>query len=243
MGEVTRLLIAIQEKIAAALIKCNRANNSCRLVAVSKFKPNEAIQEAFDAQHRHFGENYVAELLTKSSELPTDIKWHYIGALQSNKVKKLTSVPNLYLWETCETTKMATAVDQALSKSIIERTHGPKLKVLIQVNTSLEDSKSGVTTNEEVLQLAKHIIDNCSRLQFSGLMTIGGKWKQSNPDDPQDVNPDFVKLFQLRKFLSESLALEASQLELSMGMSDDFEHAIRLGSTNVRVGSSIFGSR
>ncbi|XP_060529161.1 pyridoxal phosphate homeostasis protein [Cylas formicarius] len=209
-----------------------------RLVAASKTKPVECIVAAYNEGQRHFGENYVQELEDKANdkeilEKCTEIKWHFIGHLQSNKAKQVLSVPNIYVIETVDSAKLASLLDR---NWVTEAK--PKLKVMIQVNTSGEDVKSGIAPME-VPNLAKHILQNCPNLQFDGLMTIGRLGY--NPDG--DPNPDFVKLRECRENVCEELNLELKDLNLSMGMSDDFERAIEQGSTNVRVGTSIFGQR
>lgn len=204
-----------------------------RLVAVSKTKPAEVLQEAYDAGQRHFGENYVNEVLEKAPELPKDIKWHFIGHLQSNKAKPLVGqVANLWMVEAVDSTKLADRLQAAAAAVLEKERKGVPLKVLVQVDTSGEDTKSGVTA-EEAVEMAQHILANCPALQFAGVMTIGA---------PGDLTC-FDKLVEARQRIASATGLEAASLELSMGMSGDFEEAIARGSTNVRVGSSIFGER
>ncbi|XP_046642206.1 pyridoxal phosphate homeostasis protein-like [Daphnia pulicaria] len=209
------------------------------LVAVSKTKPVDDVIEAYHGGQRHFGENYIPELGGKSTdpkileECP-DIRWHMIGHLQSNKMKKLASVQNLYMVETIDSVKIA----DALNKSWVKLNKMEKLKVMVQVKTSDEESKNGVEPSEAI-KLAKFIIEKCSELEFCGLMTIGA----SNHDVSLGPNPDFLKMIECHKEIICIPDLPKESLELSMGMSSDYEHAIELGSTNVRVGSLIFGSR
>ncbi|KAI8803789.1 hypothetical protein BJ742DRAFT_682746, partial [Cladochytrium replicatum] len=199
-----------------------------RLVAVSKTKPNEDILAVYEEGHRHFGEN-IQELVDKAEKLPRDINWHFIGSLQSNKCKVLAAVPSLYAVETLDSIKKA----DLLNKHSDYRT--TPLRVFVQINTSGEESKSGVQP-EEALSVCEHIIRNCPHLELAGLMTIG-----SPENSERDDNPDFVLLREKSQAIAQSLSL--SPLELSMGMSDDFEAAIAHGSTNIRVGSTIFGAR
>ncbi len=207
-----------------------------RLVAVSKTKPIEAVKTAYDAGQLHFGENYVQDLLDKSTspELSSlkDIRWHFIGHLQSNKCSKLVKVTNLWMVETIDSTKLATTLSNSWSKVHVD---SERLKVMIQVNTSQEESKGGCGS-EGVVELATHIWNTCPKLELCGLMTIGRV-------TAVESNPDFILLNQLRKQVSTIIGVDENQLELSMGMSNDFEQAIRAGSTNVRVGSAIFGAR
>ncbi|XP_022918486.2 pyridoxal phosphate homeostasis protein [Onthophagus taurus] len=224
---------------------CNRRKPelqgvSPQLVAVSKTKPVSMIIEAYEAGQRHFGENYVGELVEKASnaeilEKCKEIRWHFIGNLQTNKVNKVLSIPNLYLIETVDDEKLASKINSGWSKYCGEKN---KLKVMIQVNTSGEDAKNG-TNPDNVVTLSKFVIEKCENLCFDGLMTIG----QFGYDLSQGPNPDFLLLSKCKDDVCTNLGLEWKSVGLSMGMSDDFEHAIELGSTNVRVGSSIFGHR
>lgn len=209
-----------------------------RLVAVSKLKPLECVIEAYQHGQRHFGENYVQELVEKSSDPKVwelkDIRWHFIGHLQTNKCNNLVGVPNLFMVETVDSIKLASALSSSWGK---QNKPGP-LNVMVQVNTSQEESKSGCST-DHCVELAEHIISHCPHLKFTGLMTIG----EMNYDWSQGDNPDFICLVQCRKEVCERLGFNEEDVELSMGMSNDFEKAILMGSTNVRVGSTIFGAR
>ncbi|KAJ2615057.1 hypothetical protein H4S08_001414 [Coemansia sp. RSA 1365] len=201
-----------------------------RLVAVSKYKPASAILAAYDAGQRHFGENYVQELCDKAAMLPSDIEWHFIGRLQSNKCKALAAIPNLWAVETVESAEKAHKLNDAWRSAHNKR----PLNVFVQVNTSGEANKGGVEPHQ-VEDVVRNILDSCSALHLQGLMTIG-----SIAGSHQRPNPDFCTLAELRNELKRKVGVE---LELSMGMSDDFEHALELGATNVRVGSKIFGTR
>ncbi|MCO5576315.1 hypothetical protein L7F22_030124 [Adiantum nelumboides] len=164
-------------------------------------------------------------------DLPDDIQWHFIGHLQSNKAKALVAgVPNLFMVEGVDNIKVANNLDKAIAS--LER---PPLKVLVQVNTSGEESKYGVDPSECV-NLAKHVKLQCPNLRFSGLMTIGMLDYSSRPEN-------FKALAESRNCVSKELEIPEDELELSMGMSQDFEQAIEMGSTNVRIGSIIFGPR
>ena len=208
--------------------KVGALTDHCILLAVSKTKPVEDLQAAYDAGQRHFGENYVDEIAEKAGQLPADIQWHFIGHLQSNKVKKLiTSVPNLALFETLDTEKLATKLNKEVGK--IQR-EGP-LRVLIQVNTSGEDTKSGVAAGD-VPSLVNFIRTDCHLLRFSGLMAMGAIGD--------------LEGFQQMAALRDSLVsdeLPREQFVLSMGTSGDFEPAIQNGSNEVRLGTTIFGAR
>ncbi|KAI5794374.1 hypothetical protein DFH27DRAFT_566248 [Peziza echinospora] len=215
-----------------------------RLVAISKLKPASDIEALYSAEKRtghdsHFGENYVQELLDKAETLPRDIHWHFTGTLQSNKCKVLAAIPNLWAVESLDSIKKADALQKGRAALLSTNPEAGRLGVFIQVNTSNEESKSGCQP-AEVLPLAKHLIGECPSLDFKGLMTIGAIARSKQSDIP---NEDFILLRQTRDELAKELGLEEHDLELSMGMSDDFEAAIHEGSTNVRVGTTIFGER
>lgn len=207
-----------------------------RLVAVSKTKPVELLMEAYNTGQRDFGENYAQDLMAKAPALPADVRWRFIGALQSNKAKPLVhGVANLVCVETVDRLKVARALDSAVATS--SRAATP-LSVLIQVNTSGEDSKSGVPP-AEAADLAAAVAADCAHLRVEGLMTIGAP----RPDLGDDPDPDFDRLKACRSAVAARLGVEVGSLELSMGMSTDWERAVRQGSTSVRVGSAIFGAR
>ncbi|XP_062366544.1 pyridoxal phosphate homeostasis protein isoform X1 [Cinclus cinclus] len=223
-----------------------------RLVAVSKTKPAEMVMEAYSHGQRSFGENYVQELLEKASDSRIlsscpDIKWHFIGHLQKSNVNKLIAVPNLFMLETVDSVKLADRVNSSWQK----KGSSQKLKVMVQVNTSGEDSewlsvirpcafpgKHGLSPGDTTAAV-EHVINKCPSLEFVGLMTIGSV----GHDLSKGPNPDFQVLLSLRQEVCEKLNLPVDKVELSMGMSTDFQHAIEVGSTNVRIGSTIFGER
>jgi len=208
-----------------------------RLVAVSKTKPLSAILEAYAAGQRRFGENYVQELVEKAADpaCPDDIEWHFIGTLQSNKAKLVAGAKGLAVIETITSVKLANMVQKALVAAGRET----PLQVYVQINTSGEESKGGVEP-EDVAAIVAHIRENCPLLSFTGLMTIG---EYGRVMQPGQTNPDFIKLVECRAEVAAAAGLQNDDVEVSMGMSGDYEHAIELGSTNVRVGSTIFGAR
>ena len=230
----------VQRLFREAVVK-RETTMPCRLVAVSKTKPVSDIVEAYNAGIRHFGENYIKELHEKSNdpvivEKCPDVKWHFIGHLQSNKSKLLSKVKNLYLMETVDSTKLCDKLNNEAAFG--ENSADSKLKVLVQVNSSGESQKSG-TSESQVLSLVDHIRTNCPNLQFKGLMTIGSY----GHDYSTGENPDFECLLECRDRVLDHMSLKPEDLEVSFGMSNDYLHAIEMGSTNVRVGSCIFGSR
>lgn len=195
--------------------------------------------EAYNAGQRYFGENYVQELCGKAPVLPNDIQWHFIGPLQSNKaglLVKTVGLDQLHCVETVSTLKLAKKLDKAVMdiKEDKDEWKDQQLNIYLQVNTSGEASKSGLTPGDEVLTCARSIRDECPHLKISGLMTIGA---------PGDMSC-FDTLVECREQLAKDIGLnDVNQLDLSMGMSGDFEVAIEKGATNVRVGSTIFGAR
>ena len=221
-------LAEVNKRIAAKCAALGREEPV--LVAVSKTKPLEYVTAALSAGQHHFGENYIQELVEKSAALAdnTDVKWHYIGQLQSNKVKMLVQCPNLALVHTVPSQKTAGKLNNASTEL---RPDNP-LAVLVQVNTSGEESKGGVGP-EEAAGLCQFIHGECDGLTLAGLMCIG-----KYGDDSSD---DFKVLIGCRDAAAEALGVEASTLGLSMGMSHDFEQAIEYGAGYVRPGSTIFG--
>ncbi|XP_043938998.1 pyridoxal phosphate homeostasis protein isoform X2 [Protopterus annectens] len=197
------------------------------------------VIEAYQHGQRHFGENYVYELVDKAADPKLlsacpEIKWHFIGHLQKNNVNKLLAAPNLFMVETIHSIKLADRVNNCWQKKGTSQ----KLNVMVQVNTSAEVSKHGIPP-EETSATVQHILTKCPHLHFVGLMTIG----RYGYDVSEGPNPDFLLLSSVRKDVCEALNMPLEKVELSMGMSTDYEHAIELGSTNVRVGSVIFGER
>ena len=246
----------------ASIKTANPTNRSVRLVAVSKLKPasdilslaakpvleNISATDKAYLPHLHFGENYTQELLHKAQLLPKHIRWHFIGALQTNKCKQLAEqVSNLWAVESVDTVKKADALEKgrkALKDKVDDQSSNTEIehvRIYVQVNTSGEDSKSGVELNE-ASGLAKHIVENCPNLQLQGLMTIGAIARSQAASDGE-LNEDFVVLKKVREQVAKDLGWDVSKLELSMGMSADYEDAIRQGSDEIRIGTGIFGSR
>jgi len=236
-------LEGVKDRIVKCVEECNREEGSVRLVAVSKTKPVELLMEVYEAGQRHFGENYAQELMSKAETMPSDIRWHFIGPLQSNKAAPLVKslgLDKLACVESVSTLKLANKLNNAVTSLLASDTdadtnaNGKKLGIYIQVNTSGEESKSGINGAEQAGSLASEIRTSCPNLKIEGLMTIGA---------PGDLSC-FDILVECRNKVAEVLELDAAKdLELSMGMSGDFEEAIRRGATSVRVGSTIFGAR
>ncbi|XP_057960930.1 uncharacterized protein LOC131152963 [Malania oleifera] len=230
-GVAAAALRSVLQRVHQAAERCGRPSDQVRVVAASKTKPVSLIRQVYDAGHRCFGENYVQEIVEKAPQLPEDIEWHFIGNLQSNKVKPLLSgVPNLAMVETVDDEKIA----NHLNRTVASIGRKP-LKVLVQVNTSGEASKSGVEP-AGCVDLAKHVSLACPNLELCGLMTIGMLDYSSTPEN-------FRILSNCRHEVCKALGITEEQCDLSMGMSGDFEQAIEMGSTNVRIGTTIFGAR
>lgn len=199
---------------------------NCELVAVSKTKSVRVILEAYEVGQVHFGENKVQELLDKSEDLPLDIKWHFIGKLQSNKINQLLKVKNLSSIHSIDSIKL---LDKLLSKKIDKI-----IELFIQVNTSLEEEKSGFHVNDDFLPLISKI-ESHEKFSFKGFMTIG-KIRTENFEE------DAKKSFALLQSLKQKYSINR-QVELSMGMSNDYMLATQFETNWIRVGSRIFGDR
>jgi hypothetical protein len=238
---VAKDVVTVEESDVVHNLKSVRARMAASgpatatLVAVSKTKPVELLREAYDAGQRDFGENYVQEVIDKAPLLPGDIRWHFIGHLQSNKVKDLLKVPNLYAVHTVDTLKLAQELQK---RAAALRPPEQRLRVFVQVNTSGEESKSGCAP-ADCPALCRAVRSSCAALDLIGLMCIG---KYSAEEGGSDV--DFACLRQCRVAVAGDLGLGTpEELAMSMGMSHDFEDALTAGASHVRVGSTIFGAR
>jgi pyridoxal phosphate enzyme (YggS family) len=205
---------------------------------VSKLKSVEHIRAAYEEGQRVFGENYVQELVEKAPLLPNDIAWHMIGHVTTSNAKNLLKVPNLTVIEAVDSTKLAKKLEDVLAtedeaRKAIEQPPR-QVRVFVQVNTSGEESKFGVEP-KDALDVCRFVQEQCTHLRLRGLMTIG-----KLHGDPAD---DFKKLVEVRGQVSHALKIPLIDFELSMGMSGDYETALRFGATNIRIGSTIFGAR
>lgn len=202
-----------------------------KLVAVSKTKPNEAILDAYDAGQRAFGENYVQELVDKQASLPTDIEWHLIGHLQTNKVKYIT--PFVAWIHAVDSEKLLAEINKQAAKS------NRIINCLLQVHIAVEESKFGFSPDE--------IKDFCSSLDLAKYPNVairGLMGMASFTDDTNIIRKEFQLLKQTFDELKQKHFSALNDFtEISMGMSSDWPLAIEEGSTIVRVGSAIFGSR
>lgn len=218
-------------KANLSLTKKSFVNPDCTLVAVSKTKPLEALQEAYEAGVRDFGENKVQELQWKQPEMPDDVRWHMIGHLQSNKVKYIA--PYVYLIHGVDSFKLLKEINKQGKK--VER----KISVLLQIHIAEEESKFGFD-EQEVLGLLKSTeFKELTHVNVSGLMGMA-----TFTEDETQVRKEFKALKALFDQISSLELPELSCFDiLSMGMSGDYQIAQEEGSTMVRIGSAIFGAR
>lgn len=215
---------------------------------MSKLKPANDILALHQSptSQLHFGENYAQELTQKAALLPRSVQWHFIGGLQSGHCKSLAKIPNLFCVSSVDTAKKATLLNNARKNFLASQddssSSASKLGVHVQVNTSGEENKSGCAPGAETVALCREITTKCESLELLGLMTIGAI-ARSKATTPENENEDFITLREQRDLVAKELGVSEESLELSMGMSEDFEGAIALGSGEVRVGSTIFGQR
>ncbi|MBI3006489.1 MAG: YggS family pyridoxal phosphate-dependent enzyme [Ignavibacteriales bacterium] len=219
----------IRKRIEETCFRCGRRPDDVQIVAVTKTFDVERIKEALNAGHRDFGENYAQELARKKEELgDSSVRWHFIGHLQTNKVKYIADFVHL----------IHTVDNERVVGELQKR--GEKLNrsfdVLVEVHTTAEATKSGVAP-AHVLALVKSI-SKLPRVCVGGLMTMG-----PFSDDPNDSRPSFRQLADLKKTIEHEGIENVSMKHLSMGMSHDFEVGIEEGATIVRIGTAIFGKR
>ena len=202
-----------------------------RLVAVSKFHPNEAIEEAYQAGQRIFGESKVQEMTAKYESLPKDIEWHFIGHLQSNKIKYM--IPYVAMIHGIDTYKLLAEVNKQAGKA------GRTVNCLLQIHVAQEETKFGFSPEECREMLDAGEWKALAHVRICGLMGMA-----SNTDNIEQINGEFRLLSSLFKEIKEYWFADSDVFrELSMGMSHDYHEAIASGSTLVRVGSKIFGER
>ena len=221
-------LANVESLVAAACERAGRKREEVTLIAVSKTKPVEMLEEAYDLGVRVFGENKVQELTGKYEVMPKDIHWHLIGHLQTNKVKYI--IDKAELIHSVESIKLAKTIDKEAGKK------GVKANILIEVNVAKEDTKFGLQT-EEVLPFVEEIAA-FPNINVCGLMTIA-----PFVENPEDNRPIFAKLRKLSVDINKKNIDNVNMSILSMGMTKDYEVAIEEGATLVRVGTGIFGAR
>ncbi len=202
-----------------------------QLVAVSKYHPVEALQEAYAAGQRIFGESKVQEMCDKQEQLPGDIEWHFIGHLQTNKVKYI--VPFVSLIHGVDSEKLLLAIEKEAAKK------DKPVNCLLQVHIAAESTKFGFSSEELKTLFKDGVLDKLQHVNICGLMGMA-----TNTDDEQQVKAEFASLKKLFDELKQGyFSTDDKFKEVSMGMSGDYLIAIEEGSTLVRVGSAIFGSR
>ena len=202
-----------------------------RLVAVSKTKPESDIMEAYNAGHRIFGENHAQEMKQKHADLPADIEWHFIGHLQTNKIKYI--VDYVKLIHSIDSANLLQAVNKEAAK------HGVVVDCLLQFFIATEETKFGMNLDEARQLLESDEFKAMQNVRICGVMGIG-----SLTDDKDQTNREFTHLKQIFDTLKTDYFAASDEFkEISMGMSGDYQLAIAHGSTMVRVGSSIFGQR
>ncbi len=226
MKYIQENLAKVRERIAVAAGRAGRAPESVKLIAVSKTFPAEAVQSAYAAGQRLFGENKVQDLALKNTALPKDIQWHMIGHLQGNKVK--SAIENADYIHAADSVKLLRRIDRLAGEL------GRSPKVLLEINISGEESKFGADA-ELVKELARNAAE-CGNISVTGLMTMAPFGVSES-----GLRSVFSSLRKLRDALELEFGLDLP--ELSMGMSGDFEIAIEEGATMVRIGTSIFGGR
>jgi PLP dependent protein len=199
------------------------------LVAVSKTKPVEAIMEAYNAGHKIFGENKVQEMTAKHEQLPGDIEWHLIGHLQTNKVKYIA--PFVHLIHSVDSIKLVQEIDKQGKKN------GRVIDCLLQIHIAMEETKFGLSFEEAETLLTSGQLRSLDNVRIRGLMGMA-----TFTDEEQKVRNEFRSLADFFKNKKKDQGSAYFDI-LSMGMSGDYRIAIEEGSTMVRVGSSIFGSR
>ena len=226
MSDLSENLSVVRERMAAAAARSGRPADAVELVAVSKTHPAEVIRELVQAGQRLFGESKVQELVAKAPELPSSIRWHFIGHLQKNKVRRL--LPWVEAIHSVDSLALAEDIDR------IAEEEGRRVDVFLQVNVADDAAKFGFSA--ETVRRDLDALLGLRRVAVVGLMTI-----PALVDEPEKNRPAFAALRRLRDALESQAGVPLPGL--SMGMSEDYEIAIEEGATHVRVGSALFGRR
>lgn len=201
------------------------------LLAISKYQPIEAIQEAYDAGQRMFGENHIQEMAAKAASLPKDIQWHFTGHVQTNKIKYMA--PFVSLVHAVDSFRLLREIDKHAAK------HERRIDCLLQIHIAQEDTKYGLSVDECRQLLTNEPWRELQHVRITGLMAMG-----SNTDDMEQVRNEFKQIKNLFDELKEKyFPDEPSFCQISEGMTDDYPIAIEEGSNIVRIGSMIFGER
>lgn len=218
----------VEQRIEDACRRSGRDPKEVTLIAVSKTKPVEMLQEAYDFGTRIFGENKVQELTEKYEQMPKDIHWHLIGHLQRNKVKYI--IDKVDLIHSVDSLRLAETIDKEAKK------HGIIANILVEVNVAGEESKFGLAPEE-----VEGFVDQAaefSNIKVCGLMTIA-----PFVENPEENRPYFQRLRKLSVDIAAKKVNNVTMSILSMGMTNDFEVAVEEGATMVRVGTGLFGVR
>ena len=225
---ITENLQDVEKRIVAACERVGRKREEVTLVAVSKTKPIEMLQEAYEAGSRYFGENKVQELVDKYEVMPKDIHWQMIGHLQRNKVKYI--VDKVDMIHSVDSIRLVEEIDKEAAKK------GVIVNILLEVNMAKEDTKFGLMP-EDVMNFVSEIV-RFENIRVQGLMTIA-----PYVDNPEENRKYFANLKKLSVDIAKKRVNNVDMSVLSMGMTNDFEVAIEEGATMVRVGTAIFGRR
>lgn len=225
---VAENLETVEKRIQAACERSGRKREEVTLIAVSKTKPVEMLQEAYDHGMRYFGENKVQELVDKYEVMPEDIHWQMIGHLQRNKVKYIVDKASLI--HSVDSLRLAETIDKEAEKK------GVTANILIEVNMAKEDTKFGLMP-EDVRGFVKEV-SKFQNIRVKGLMTIA-----PFVEDPEENRVHFANLRKLSVDIEKEKVNNVTMSILSMGMTNDYEVAIEEGATMVRVGTGIFGER
>ena len=221
-------LANVEKNIEQACKNAGRSRDEVTLIAVSKTKPVEMLQEIYDENIRDFGENKVQELCSKMEQLPSDIRWHMIGHLQRNKVKYI--VGKVELIHSVDTYRLAEEINiQAKKQNVI-------VPILVEVNIAHEESKFGISAEDAILLVEE--ISKLENIRIKGLMTIA-----PYVENPEDNRLYFRKIKQLSVDITNKNIDNVFMEILSMGMTGDYTVAVQEGSAIVRVGTGIFGER
>ncbi|RMD48062.1 MAG: YggS family pyridoxal phosphate-dependent enzyme [Ignavibacteria bacterium] len=223
---IAERLKILQERISEKALSCGRTPGEITLIGVSKYQPLEAIKEAYEAGLRNFGENKAQELRDKSAEFTGEFNWHFIGHLQTNKVKYVIE-PAEYI-HSVESIKLASEIQKRAEQI------GKVQKIFLEIKTSGEATKFGLQNKDEIFETAEFCREQ-PNLKLDGLMTMA-----PYTDDEEEIRKSFTSLRNLKDELNSS---GFSLNHLSMGMSGDWELAVEEGATMLRIGTAIFGSR
>jgi pyridoxal phosphate enzyme (YggS family) len=230
MAIIKENLVRIREKVKEACMKAGRNPEGVKLVAVTKTLSAEVVEEAYNYGINVVGENKVQEIVDKFEYLKNlSLEWHFIGHLQTNKVKYL--VDRVELIHSVDRWKLAKEINQEWAKK------NKQINILIQANISGETSKFGIN-EEEIMSLVKDISRLCSNINIKGLMTMA-----PYTETPEEVRHVFSSLRMLAERIRQENFSGVKMQELSMGMTNDYEVAVEEGATFIRIGSGIFGER